>query len=215
MSSTSTPGVLQPQNVWGEYNNLIFAIRQLMAKMQTATLVQVVSCTNDGGVSAVGSVDVLILVNQINGNGQGISEGQLVNLPYMRMQGGANAVILDPQPGDIGIAVFCSRDISTVVATKAQANPATFRMYDFSDGLYLGGVLNGAPTSFVQFVSGGINVTSPNQITLQAPTVTVEGNLVVTGTTQGSDDGTFEGISVKTHIHSGVTTGGGNTGIPV
>lgn len=215
MSSTSAPGLLQPQQARGEYNNIVFAIRQMIAKIQTATLVQVVSCTNDGSVSAVGSVDVLILVNQINGNGQGIPEGQLVNLPYMRMQGGANAVILDPQPGDIGIAIFASRDISSVIATKKQANPATFRMHDFSDGLYLGGVLNGVPSQFVQFNSSGMTLVSPNQITLQAPTVTVDGDLVVTGTTQGTDDGTFEGISVKTHIHGGVTTGGGNTGVPV
>ena len=98
---------------------------------------------------------MLILVNQQNAAGIGIAEGQLVNLPYMRIQGGANAVIIDPQPGDIGIAVFASRDISTVIATKKQANPATFRMYDFSDGLYLGGVLNGVPSQYVQFASGG------------------------------------------------------------
>jgi len=139
-------GMLQIPNLWGDFNNVSFAIRQALAKIQTAMLVQVVSCTNDGGVSAVGSVNVIILVNQQNSAGIGLQEGQLVNLPYMRIQGGANAVILDPQPGDIGIAVFASRDISAVIATKKQANPATFRTYDFSDGLYVGGVLNGVPS---------------------------------------------------------------------
>jgi hypothetical protein len=208
-------GMLQIPNLWGEFNNVSFAIRQALAKMQTATLVKVVSCTNDGGVSAVGSVDVLILVNQQNSAGIGIQEGQLVNLPYMRIQGGANAVIIDPQPGDIGIAVFASRDISAVIATKKQANPATFRTYDFSDGLYLGGLLNGVPTQYVQFLSDGINVVSPNQITLQAPTVAIQGNLTVSGTTGGTGDGIFAGISVETHIHPGVTTGGGDTGPPL
>jgi hypothetical protein len=162
-------GMLQITDLWGTANNLRFAIRQALNKIQTATLVQVVSCTNDGDASVVGFVDVLILVNQQNSAGVGIQEGQLVNLPYMRMQGGANAIILDPQPGDIGIAVFASRDISTVIATKKQANPATFRTYDFSDGLYIGGVLNGTPIQYVQFNSEGITIVSPNQVTLQIP----------------------------------------------
>jgi len=208
-------GMLQIPSLWGEYNNVSFAIRQALMKIQTATLVQVISCTNDGGVSAVGSVDVLILVNQQNSAGIGLQEGELVNLPYVRIQGGANAIILDPQPGDIGIAVFASRDISAVIATKKQANPATFRTYDFSDGLYIGGVLNGVPTQYVQFDSDGITLVSPNQITLQAPTVAVQGNLTVSGTTEGMDDGTFNGISVDSHVHSGVQTGGGDTGPPV
>ena len=208
-------GMLQIPNLWGDFNNVSFAIRQALAKIQTAMLVQVVSCTNDGGVSAVGSVNVIILVNQQNSAGIGLQEGQLVNLPYMRIQGGANAVILDPQPGDIGIAVFASRDISAVIATKKQANPATFRTYDFSDGLYVGGVLNGVPSQYVQFVAGGINLVSPNQITLQAPTVAVQGNLTVSGSTEGTGDGTFAGIDVQTHIHGGVQTGGGDTGPPL
>lgn len=212
---SATPGIARIQSFFGPYNTLLFAIRQALAKMQTATLVQIISCTNDGGVSAVGFVNVLILVNQINGNGQGLPEGQLVNLPYLRIQGGANAIILDPQPGDIGIAVFASRDISTVVATKAQANPPTFRMYDFSDGMYLGGLLNGLPTQYVQFTSAGISIVSPNQVTIQAPTVSIDGNLTVSGTTTGTGDGTFAGIDVQNHVHGGVESGGSDTGPPV
>lgn len=165
-------GMLQIPSLWGDFNNLAFMIRQALSKIQTAMLVQVVSCTNDGGVSPVGMVNVLILVNQQNSAGVGLTEGQLVNLPYVRIQGGLNAVILDPQPGDIGIAVFASRDISGVVATKKQANPATFRTYDFSDGLYVGGVLNAVPTQYVQFNSEGIAVVSPNQVELQVPQAT-------------------------------------------
>jgi GpV Apex motif len=208
-------GMLQIPSLWGEFNNVSFAIRQALSKVQTAMLVQVKSCTNDGGVTAVGFVDVLILVNQQNSSGVGLEEGQLVNLPYMRMQGGANAVILDPQPGDIGIAVFASRDISTVIATKKQSNPATFRTYDFSDGLYVGGVLNGVPTQYVQFTASGMTLVSPNQITLQAPTVAVDGDLTVSGTTTGTGDGTFAGIDVQTHVHGGVQSGGSDTGPPV
>ena len=151
MGTTTNPaGMLQPSTLWGVYNNLRFVIRQALANVQTATVVQVVACSNDGGISPVGTVDVLILVNQISGQGIPTPHVTMYGLPYLRIQGGSNAVIIDPQPGDIGIAVFASRDITNVKTTKTQANPATFRTHDFADGMYLGGLLNGTPTAYVQ-----------------------------------------------------------------
>ena len=169
--TTIPPGFVQPSTLWSIYNQLLFVVRQQIAKMQTATIVKVIACSNDGGVSPVGTVDVQILVNQINGQGVPTPHVTMYGLPYLRVQGGANAVILDPEPGDIGIAVFASRDISTVVSTKAQANPGSYRQYDFSDGMYLGGLLNGSPTQYVQFSSTGINVVSPNAVGITAPSV--------------------------------------------
>lgn len=172
MTQTTIPaGFVQPSTLWGVYNQLLFVVRQQIAKMQTATIVKVINCSNDGGVSPVGTVDVQILVNQINGQGVPTPHVTMYGLPYLRMQGGANAVILDPQPGDIGIAVFASRDISVVVSTKAQANPGSYRQYDFSDGMYLGGLLNAAPSQFVQFSASGINLVSPTAIAITAPSI--------------------------------------------
>ncbi len=175
MSTVSNPwGMLSPSSLWGRYNNLRFVIQQALARIQTASVVEVVSCTNDGGLSPVGSVDVQILVNQVNGNGIPTPHVTMYGLPYLRIQGGANAVIIDPQPGDIGISVFASRDITNVKNTKAQANPGSFRMHDFSDGMYLGGILNGIPAQFVQFSSTGISIVSPMAITVSSPTVSAE-----------------------------------------
>ncbi len=171
---TNPAGMLQPASLWGVYNNLHFVIQQFLANVQTATIVKVVSCTNAGDDSPVGSVDVQILVNQISGQGIPMSHVTMYGLPYLRLQGGANAIILDPLPGDLGIAVFASRDITNVKSTKAQANPGSFRMHDFSDGMYLGGLLNGVPTQFVQFSSSGIGIVSPTGVTVQAPNVSAE-----------------------------------------
>ena len=174
MSSTTNPaGMLQPSTLWGVYNNLLFVIQQALAKVQTATLVQVQACSNDGGVSPVGTVDVLILVNQINSQGVPTPHVTMYSLPYLRFQGGANAVIMDPQPGDIGIAVFASRDITNVKSTKAQANPGSYRTHDFSDGLYLGGVLNGVPSQYLRFTAEGITFLSPTAITITAPAISI------------------------------------------
>ena len=148
--------------------------------MAGATLVQITAVTNSGGVSPVGFVAVHPLVNQIDGNNVGTPHGIIHNLPYVRIQGGTDAVILDPKIGDIGIAIFADRDISTVKATKAQANPGSRRQNDWADGLYLGGVLNGAPTQYVAFAGGGITVVSPTKITIQAPNVEADASVQFT-----------------------------------
>lgn len=184
--ATIPAGFVQPSTMWGVYNQLQFVVQQAIAKMQTATIVKVINCSNDGGVSPVGTVDAQILVNQINGQGVPTPHVTMYGLPYLRMQGGANAVILDPQPGDLGIAVFASRDISTVVSTKAQANPGSYRQYDFSDGMYLGGLLNAAPSQYIQFTASGIAVVSPSAITVTAPIVSIgSGGMVQTLMTDG------------------------------
>jgi hypothetical protein len=165
--------MLQPSTLWGVHNNLAFIIQQALSKVQTATVVKVIACSNAGGVSLVGTVDVQILVNQISGQKVATPHVTMYGLPYLRIQGGANAIIIDPQPGDIGIAVFASRDITNVKSTKAQASPNTFRTHDFADGMYLGGLLNGAPSQYVQFTATGISVVSPNAVSVTAPSVTV------------------------------------------
>ena len=115
-----------------------------------------------GGVGAVGYVDVQPLVNQVDGFGSAIPQGRLHNIPYLRMQGGVNAIILDPQVGDIGVCVFSDRDISSVKTTKARANPGSRRRFDVADGLYLGGMLNGAPSQYIEFAPDRINIVSPH-----------------------------------------------------
>lgn len=164
-------GFIDPWSTQGQYNIELFVIKAALAKMQTATLVQVKSCTNDGGVSPFGTVDVVPMVAQIDGAGNITPHLTVFELPYLRIQGGANAVIIDPQPGDIGIAVFASRDISNVKTTQSPAAPGSFRSYDWGDGMYLGGVLNGTPTQYLRFASGGVEVVSPTQVTLTAPAV--------------------------------------------
>jgi hypothetical protein len=228
-SVTNPAGMLQPSTLWGVHNNLNFVIQQALSKVQTATIVKVVACSNDGGVSPVGTVDVQILVNQISGQKVATPHVTMYGLPYLRIQGGVNAVIIDPQPGDIGIAVFASRDLTNVKSTKAQANPGSFRMHDFADGMYLGGLLNGVPTQYVQFGSGGVTIVSPDTITLQAPNIVLQGAVAQSGgnvtmaedLTVGGDvvadltGSTFDGIPFATHKHIGVTSGSSNTGGPI
>lgn len=224
-----------------EYGALMFVINQSLARLSTATLVRVVSVTNNGGLSPVGFVDVQPLVNQLDGAGNAVPHAVLHQLPYFRLQGGTDAVILDPKVGDIGMAAFGSRDLSAVKASKQQANPGSWRTHDMADGLYFGGLLNGTPVQYVQFTADGINVVSPSKVTVVAPNIELNAatqcalnspQIVLNGTVQ-QGAGSFGGTSTwqgnmntlgtlrnngkdvgSTHTHSGVQSGPSNTGTP-
>ena len=191
-------------------NAIAFLIRQIVAGKAFAAVVQVKSVTNAGGLAPAGTVSVQPMVNQIDGLGNPVPHGVIYNLPYFRLQGCANAIVLDPIAGDIGVAVICDRDISVVKTTKKPASPGSRRQNSHADGLYLGGFLNGTPSNVVQFVNGTINVISPNSVTVQAPTINLKGNVVSTGTF------TNNGLDISsTHAHSGVLAGSDDTGPPV
>lgn len=178
-------GAQNPSSATSEYNTHAFVIRQILSQISTATLVQIKAVTNAGGISPVGFVDVLPLVNQIDGGNGAMPHGIIHNLPYFRLQGGANAIILDPQVGDIGIAVFADRDISSVKATKGVGNPGSKRRFDMSDGLYVGGVINGTPNQYIAFSSNGIDIVSPTRIRMAAPEIDLQATNTI-GLTAGT-----------------------------
>lgn len=182
-----------------DYNAQAFVIWQILRSISGARLVKVKGATNNGGVVPVGFVDVQVLVNQLDGWNNAVAHGTIYNLPYFRLQGGANAVIIDPQEGDIGVAIIEDRDISSVKANKGQANPGSKRIFDLADGLYLGGFLNGAPQQYVQFSSAGIAVVSPTKVTLQAPLVEVDAS---TSFTVNSPQSGFSGTVIVQGLFS-------------
>lgn len=190
-------GAMRSPDAWGEYNKIFFTVQQALSKMQTATVVKVISCTNSGGVSPVGMVNVVNMVNQLDAGGNPVEHTTIFNVPYMRIQGGSSAVIIDPAPGDIGICLFASRDISKIKATKKQGNPGSNRQYSFSDGMYIGGILNGSPSQYIQFAAVGIKLVTSGNVEITSSSLT--------------HNGTNVGDS---HVHGGVVPGGGSTGTP-
>jgi len=206
-------GQRQQTSATSDINAINFVISQFLARVRTATLVQVQKCTNAGELAPVGRVDVLPLVNQLDGALNAVAHAVIYDVPYLRIQGGTDAVILDPKPGDIGIAVFSDRDISAVKSSKQQSNPGSGRTFDLADGLYLGGVLNGAPKQYVRYSADGIEVVSPTKIRLAAPSIEITAASTIAVTSPGGDV-VVQGVSLVTHVHGGVTPGGSDTGVP-
>ena len=218
MSDTLPAGRATPQTSADAVNATNYAIAQAMRRMQTATVVRVEKCTRAGEAEEVGFVDVTPLVSQVDAFAQEVQHAVIHNLPYVRVQGGKNAVIIDPEKGDIGIAVFASRDISRLKTDKKQAPPASWRAFNWADGMYIGGLLNEKPEQYVRFHSDGIEILSPKNVTLDAPSVEVKCKTLkvqasssvtfdtpevkMTGKLTVQQDATAEGISVAHHTHT-------------
>lgn len=186
-STLGYKGYQRPTDGTSDYNAISFVVWQILRSISGAKLVRVMSSTNAGGVSSVGFVDVQPLVNQLDGDDNAVDHGTVYHLPYFRLQGGTNAVIMDPVDGDIGVAIIEDRDISAVKSSGAQANPGSRRIFDLADGLYLGGYLNATPEQYFQFSAAGIAVVSPTKISLQAPLVEVDASTSFTVNSLQSD----------------------------
>jgi hypothetical protein len=169
------------------FNSLSFIVQQaIRQQVNTCIICKVVA--RDGAY-----VDVLPLVTGVSGKGEAIQPTTLYKLPYMRYHAGVAAVILDPVPGDIGLAVFASKDCSNVKAgTTEPQQPASFRGNSQANGFYIGGFLNQAPSVFVELTQGGaVNITAPGGVNING-SVTVSGDVVASGK------------SLVNHTHMGV-----------
>lgn len=209
MADEKPTGVAQAGNFADPYSAAEFMVQQITNRMATATIVKVVAVGDDNNeLAPVGTVDIQPIVQQMTGAGIAVPHGIIHNVPFLRIQGGKNAVIIDPQVDDLGIAIFASHDITKVKSTKDEALPGSRRRYDWGDALYLGGVLNDTPEQYIWFDSEGDIHIKPKT------TLYVDGDVEVTGTVTASEDVVADGVSLHDHTHSGVQTGSGDTGAP-
>lgn len=198
-------------------------IARMIAGVRTAQVVRVVSVTNSGDASPIGYVSIQPLVGQLDGRGKHVDHGVIYNVPYLRIQGGQNAVILDPAVGDIGVSVFCDRDISGVKSGKRAAPPPSARKHDMSDAVYLHSIISVAPSQYIAFQAGGIVIKSPGSVKIQADSVTIDSpSIRVNGETSINGDVsiiggnmTHNGTNVgSSHVHGGVKAGMETTSTP-
>jgi Phage protein Gp138 N-terminal domain/GpV Apex motif len=145
----------------------------------------------------------------------------LLTVPVAFPGGGGFTLTFPIAVGDECLVVFNDRELDNWFSSGAGLPPTTARIHDISDGVAFVG-LRSSPralasisssttqlrsddgTTFVEIAGGGIiNAVAPTSINFTTPVLNVTGD-VVAGT-----------ISLKHHIHSGVQTGGGNSGQPV
>jgi hypothetical protein len=159
----------------GDFNRHSFLIKQTLLRTRTMTLVRVLAVYG-GGVAAPPTVDVLPLVNQMDGAGNSVPHGTVLGVLVFRPQSALGAVILDPVVGDVGFMAVADRDLSTVKANAgAQSNPGSRRVFSLADGVYVGGLFGGVPTQYVEFTALGINIVSLGALALTSATLTWNG----------------------------------------
>lgn len=190
-----------------DFNVINAAIRRVMLMMGADLPVQVMAVHGEG-LNPVGFVDVHPLVPMQDGFGKTYPHGTIYNVPYIRIQGGARAIICDPAVGDIGFIMIAGRDISNVKANRAESPPGSFRYNDFSDAVYIGGLLNASPQEYIGWVGADIHVHTAGQFIVDAASMQV--NCAINCT----KDVTAGSISLQNHVHGGVEGGNSTTEPP-
>jgi hypothetical protein len=235
MADDSGFGQQDPNDSVGDFNPHAFVIAQLISRISTMKIVKVKVVD-----TAAKTVDVQPMVNQLDGNSRSTPHGVILGIPYWQWQFGKNAIVADPVVDDIGIMVCSDRDISSVVAAKAIANPGSDRQLDAADGIYIGGILNGDPEQTIKFTDTGMELHDKNsnslvsglsgwvftgQVQFNGLTV-MESGMQLSGSITNVGGSRFSGnfdtsgeviagtIGLKSHKHTGVTTGGGTSGGP-
>lgn len=222
-------GQIDDDDPSSDLTSIIAIARQLIARIDTIKIVKVLAVHPGSGTPPTGgTVDVKILVNQIDGMGNPVQHDKVNGIQVFRMQAGPWAIVMDPAVGDKGIVVCADRDSSLAVKNNDVANPGSRRRHNVADGIYIGGVasMNSAPTGWLQFnLDGTWSLTDKNGNVLQGSSngitltpggggvIKVDGNLQVTGTIIGGEGGGDQ-VNLATHTHSGVQTGGGTSGPP-
>jgi hypothetical protein len=209
-SSSTGNGQLQPDDGSTDLNATVAIVRQMVSRMDTMKLVKVMAVTlGSGSPPAPGTVNVLPLVNQIDGSGFATQHGIVSGLPFWRFQSGPWAIVADPAVGDYGYVICADRDSSNVVKTPGQASPGSRRKYNIADAVYIGGILNPVPAATLWLKSDGTWV-----LTDKPGNVVTSSSSGIAVTTVAGGDFTANGISLTKHTHA-VTAAPGETGPPV
>jgi hypothetical protein len=221
-------GFREGSEAGSETGALNFLVKSALSEVATSHVVKVVKVRSNGEVAAPTSIDVQIVVHQIDGDGNAHPHGTIFNVPYHRAQNGTNGIIMDPKEGDIGVIVCASRDISSVKANKGDASvPGSHRRHDLADALYVGTVIaKNAPEQYVQFTDEGMAMLTPNNMDVTAKkdmSISVTGTLTINASTikligpiqQTGGSITSNGKHIDdTHIHKDTQPGGGKSGVP-
>lgn len=158
-------------------------------------------------------------VEDENGNVTFVNLPVLIHVPIVFPRAGGFVLTFPMAIGDEVLVVFSSRSIDSWWQSGGIQKPVESRMHDLSDGFAIPGASSvpkaiagiSATDAQLRNESGDtfLSITADGKIKMTAPAgVEIEGDLTVTG------EVTAGIIPLTTHVHGGVTTGGGVTGAP-
>jgi hypothetical protein len=175
------------------------------------------------------------LIQIVGTSGSSVSRSSLAKIPVLALGGGGFVINFPLKGGDLGWIEASDRDISLYMQSQNEAKPNTLRMHSFSDGRFIPDVFSkfdvsddDADAMVIQTYGGGskisikqnsidftadqINLTGNQSISIKAPIISQAGDLNSTGSANFAGKTTIEGTPWAGHQHTGVQTGGSNTG---
>lgn len=158
-----------------EYNVLDFVIRSIVCGLvNTAIPVRVDKVERPAEGGGAGYLSATPLIKMRSAKGDALDVVSIPKLRWFRLQHGTAAIIVDPKPGDIGLAVFAQQDVSALNGSSEPIQPGSFRCYSISDGFYFGGFWGQKPTTFIRIEDNGqVTVTAPQSVVVNSIDVTV------------------------------------------
>jgi hypothetical protein len=203
-------------------------IDESLANLHTATIAKVTAVNNT-------TINCQPVVSRVV-DGKKINLPEFKDVPPLFMQGGSSYTAHPIDVGDYALLIFTERCFDNWYAGVDNETPLEYRMHDYSDGFAIVGVnpLSGAiaiPSTIKQvgdtvqegnYTHEGNRTQTGNQVI--NGNLTINGNITVNGQGGGTvnmndinfvltnGDITADGISLKTHIHTGDS--GGDTSEP-
>lgn len=151
-----------------EYNANEQQINKAINKINTSWIGKVVSCSSEG-VGGSKSVVAVPVVATVDGQGNQQPAVNYVELPHYRVTAGVGAVIIDPQPGDLGLFMVCKRNGSKSSAQSTETQtPGSFRQFNMADSVMVATIKTKDPEVYIHIkpVEKQIDVVAPEGYTL-------------------------------------------------
>ncbi|MGJ0509066.1 MAG: Gp138 family membrane-puncturing spike protein [Methylocystis sp.] len=206
---------------------LRFAFNKFMQGVDGMLPAKIIAVSGDRNNPRV-TVEPLIAL--VTTGGATIKRAQIASLPVFQFGAGGFMLSFPLAPGNLGWIMANDRDISIFLKSYANARPQTLRKTNFADAVFIPDIMTGytidgedAGNAVLQSADGSVKIALwPDRVKITAPLVeidsalvTMSGDLTVNGAVAVDGDVTSGTISVTSHIHNGVQSGGGTSGPPV
>jgi len=152
-----------------------------------------------------------------------LDRAEIASVPVLNIGGGNAVLSFNIAPGDLGWIKANDRDISLFLQNLNKTGPNTIRKHSFSDAIFIPDqfrkwTLNAEDDAFavlqtldgtqrISIQDSRIKITSDTEILLDAPLVTVTGDLEAVGTIVADSAGNKIGVSTHSHAQPNDTPG--------
>jgi hypothetical protein len=176
------------------------AIDQALSNMHTATIAKITKVNEK-------TIDCKPVFNRLV-KGVEVELPVFAEVPPIFLQGGSTYDAFPLSVGDYCMLFFTERCTDGWYNGQDNVLPLEYRMHDYSDGFALVGLNN---------LAGAITIPSTRKMVGDIEIIgdiTLTGDINVTGSVTATVDVEADSISLKTHIHGGVESGGSTTSGP-